>query len=247
MRLLLVLFLFFGAYRNAEAVQKQSSKPFVKEIDKKSAALKLDSSKVDIRTIDKNAVENFSKQKEFIYDDVAPAKIGIWDRFWRWFWRMLSKLLSGGIGGSIIKYILIGLAIGLVVFVAIKLIGIDYKQILGKSKPIVVPYEESLENIHEIDFDDQLDQALKNKDYRLAVRLLYLKTLKHLTDKQLIDWQVEKTNQTYVTELENEKYKTEFTVLTNQFEYIWYGEFHIDRPTFQLINVSFHEFNQKAI
>ncbi|MBB2146584.1 hypothetical protein GM921_13865 [Pedobacter sp. LMG 31464] len=246
MRLLLVFFIVFIWTSNAHAtaVQKPVAKPAVV---KKGIILKSDSSKVDLRKFDETAVKKYSVQKDFIYDDVAPQSLSLWDRFWRWIWRLINNIFSGGITGSIIKYVLIAVVIAIVVFAVIKLIGLDYKFLTGKSKAVAIPFEESLENIHEIDFDEQIDFALQNGNYRLAVRLLYLKTLKHLSDKQLINWQPEKTNQAYVLELENENYKQEFNTLTNQFEYIWYGEFFIDKSSFEPINQSFLQFNQKTI
>ncbi|MFA6275127.1 MAG: hypothetical protein WC622_00150 [Pedobacter sp.] len=245
MRLLLVFFIFFIWTGTGQATAVQT--PVAKPVVKKGIVLKSDSSAIDLRKFDEIAIKKYSQQKEFIYDDVAPQSLSLWDRFWRWVWRLINKVFSGGITGSIIKYILIAVVIAIVVFVVIKLIGIDYKFLAGKSKTVAVPFEESLENIHEIDFDEQIDFALQNGNYRLAVRLLYLKTLKQLSDKQLINWQPEKTNQAYVLELENENYKQEFNTLTNQFEYIWYGEFFIDKHSFEPINQSFLQFDQKMI
>jgi hypothetical protein len=245
MRLLLVFFIVFTWTCSSQAIAVQ--KPAAKPVVKKGIVLKSDSSTIDLRKFDEAAVKKYSEQKEFIYDDVAPQSLSLWDRFWRWVWRLINSLFSGGITGSIIKYILIAVVIAIVVFVVIKLIGLDYKFLTGKSKTVAIPFEESLENIHEIDFDEQIDLALQNGNYRLAVRLLYLKTLKHLSDKELISWQPEKTNQAYVLELENENYKQEFNALTNQFEYIWYGEFFIDKRSFEPINQSFLQFNQKMI
>lgn len=248
MRFSLVFFLLFLGIFNIQAIAvqklavvKMASKP---KVVKKPQVLKIDSTNVELRTIDEQAVNNYSKQKEFIYDDVAPANMSWWTKFWRWFWRMIGQLLNGEISGGIIKYVLIALLVVGVVYAIIKIIGLDLKLLTGKSKRVEIPYEESLENIHEIDFDAQLEQAIENGNYRLAVRLLYLRTLKNLTDKNLIDWRPEKTNQAYVGELVNENYKNEFTSLTNQFEYIWYGEFFIDKNIFEPINESFHGFNQ---
>lgn len=249
MRLSLVFFLLvIGIFNTqATALQKPVVKTIIKpKVIKKPLVLTIDSSKVELRTIDEKAVDNYSKQKEFIYDDVAPSSMSMWDKFWRWFWRMIGRLLNGEVSGGIIKYVLIVLLVIGVVYAVIKIIGLDLKLLTGKSKGVEVPYEESLENIHEIDFDAQLEQAIENGNYRLAVRLLYLRTLKHLTDKNLIDWKLEKTNQAYVAELTNENYKDEFTNLTNQFEYIWYGEFFIDKNIFEPINESFQAFNQST-
>ena len=230
---------------NATAVQKINA---VKKevIAKKPLIEKLDSSKISVRKFSEEAISDYSKQQEFIYDDVAPKTLSVWDRFWRWIWSLINELLSGKTSGSIIKYVLIGVVIALVVFLVIKLIGLDLKLFTRKSKSLDVPFSETLENIHEIDFDEQLNIALQNKNYRLVVRLLYLKTLKQLTDKNLIDWQPEKTNQAYVEELSRQSYHQQFVELTYQFEYIWYGEFYIDQPTFESIHQSFKDFNQQT-
>ncbi|MCZ4243446.1 DUF4129 domain-containing protein [Pedobacter punctiformis] len=239
MRLLLILILFFSL---TTARAKPEQKPV---LPKKSIVLKTDSSKVEVRKIDSQAVKTYSKQKDFIYDDVPPETISWWQRFWNWIGNMLLKVFGSSIGGGLLKYILIALGIGIVVFIVIKLIGIDFKLLTGKSKQLEVPFEESLENIHEINFDEQIEKALQNGNYRLAVRLLYLKTLKRLSDHEVITWLPEKTNQAYIQEIKNENDRAEFSRLTYQFEYIWYGDFSIDKQSFEPIHQSFHQFNLK--
>jgi hypothetical protein len=237
MRLLLWIFLFLGTITVKAEV---SPKPV---LAKKHLNLRTDSSKIELREIDRVAIKNYSKQKDFIYDDVAPASRTWWDRFWDWVGQLLKKVFVNRVGGTILKYFLIGSAVAIVVFIVIKLIGLDFKVLTGKSKSIEVPFEESLENIHEINFDEQIVKALQAENYRLAVRLLYLKTLKHLSDQEIIEWLPEKTNQAYISEIQ-EPSKAEFAELTLQFEYIWYGEFFIDKNSFEKINQSFHQFNQ---
>ena len=239
MRLLLVLFLFISA---APVIAQTRLKSIV---SKKSVAVKIDSSKIELRKIDREAVKTYIKQKDFIYEDAAPETLTWWDKFWNRFWKLIEQLLGNKVSGSILKVILIALAIAAVVFIAIKLIGLDFRLLSGKSKSLEVPFEESLQNIHEIDFDEQISTALLVQNYRLAVRLLYLKTLKNLSDRQLINWLPEKTNQAYVLEIADDHRRDEFSKLTNQFEYIWYGEFFIDKSTFESVNQSFHDFNQK--
>ena len=241
LKLLFVLLLEVFFIAQGHAVQK----PTVVKTVKTPKILKLDSTKVTVRQIDRQAVETYSKQKEFIYDDVAPKSLSWWDKFWRWIWDLIRSIFQGNsLGGVFLKYMLIALAIGIVTFVVVKLFGLDLRLISRKSKAVEVPYEESLENIHEIDFDDQLERTIADGNYRLAVRLLYLKTLKHLSDREIIDWRPDKTNQTYVHEVHNEKYRREFSQLTHRFEYIWYGEFFIDKNGFEPIAQSFQQFNQ---
>lgn len=246
MRLILVFFLLIGLnFAHATPLQKPVVTPIV--VPKKKQVLKNDTSTVILRKFDGQSVKNYSKQKEFIYDDVVPESQNLWDKFWIWVWRSINRVLANKIGGGVVKYILVALVIGIIVFIVIKLIGLDFRFFTGKSKTIEVPYQETLENIHEINFEEQIDKAIQDGNYRLVVRLLYLKTLKQLNDQNLINWLPEKTNQTYVSEIANEGIRRDFATLTNQFEYIWYGEFFIDKTSFEPIQQSFHQFNQRKI
>jgi hypothetical protein len=247
MKLRLVFFLLFSLAFAAHATPlPKLAKPKTDTL-KKSKILLKDTGSVDLRKLNGDSILKYSKQKEFIYDDVPPpATSNWWNRFWRWFWHQLNDAFDGK-RGPFFKYLIIVLVIAIVTFGIIKLLGVDLKLLAGKSKAITVPYEESLENIHDINFDDQIEMAMANANYRLVVRLLYLKTLKNLTDKQLIFWQPEKTNQAYVLELKNEQDQLEFSKLTNQFEYIWYGEFHIEKEAFDVIQQSFSQFNKHVI
>jgi hypothetical protein len=220
--------------------QKEASKKPVKTV-------KIDSSQVDIRKIDTAAVSHYSRQKDFIYDDVPPESLSLWDRFWNWLWDLIARAFGNKVSGTLIKYLLLSLVIIIVVFLVIKLIGLDYKVLTGRSKALNIPFEETLENIHEINFDEQLELALQANNYRLAVRLLYLKTLKQLSDQKIIAWLPDKTNQAYVSEIHDVQKRKVFSDLTLQFEYIWYGEFFIDKNTFESVHQSFQQFNSSKV
>jgi len=144
-----------------------------------------------------------------------------------------------------LKYLFISLGVAAIVFIILKLAGVDVRGLI-KRKPVDagIPFTETLENIHEIDFDLNIDQAIVQHNYRLAVRLLYLKALKQLSDAQLIHWQIDKTNAAYVNELTNPDQREAFAVLTRQFEFVWYGEFAINNQAFQNIRTLFSNFKQ---
>ena len=206
--------------------------------------LKTDSVKITPRSFDLQQIKEYKARKDFIYDDTAPAE-SLWDRFWRWFWSWIGRFLNNGYTGGWMRYLVIAAAVALLIFVAIKLSGIDLKIFTRKSKAVDVPYTESLDNIHEIDFEQEIDKAIAAGNYRFAVRLFYLYSLKLLNDGALINWQPEKTNQTYVAELADQDRKRQFGQLTIQFEYIWYGEFFIDKENFNQVKISFDQFNQQ--
>lgn len=207
----------------------------------------LDSSKIDLRFIPPENIRKYSVQKEFVYDHIAPEGESLWSRFWRWFWEWLNSISSGGSTQTydLLKYFSLLVLATLVVLLVMKFIGLDLKIFSKKSKAVAVPYTESSDNIHEISFQDEIEKAISAGNYRLAVRLFYLQSLKLLSDKDLIDWQPEKTNQAYLDELHHTDQQQQFVVLTRQFEYIWYGEFLIDQESFKRVRAGFDHFNIK--
>lgn len=213
--------------------------------------LKYDSGKVSVRKFNAAQLKNYSKERAFIYQDNLPDNESWWSRlwtgFWHWFWKGLQSTFKQKYSGTILQYIVIGLFVGIVIFAIFKIIGLDFKLFSGKSAPVAVPYSESAENIHEINFNDELSKAILAGNYRLAVRLCYLSTLKRLSDKNMISWQPEKTNHAYIMEIGDPEKRKSFQMLTQQFEYIWYGEFSIDQHRFNLVKKNFDVFNGREL
>ncbi len=94
------------------------------------------------------------------------------------------------------------------------------------------------------DPDSLLRNAIKNGNYRLAVRYLYLQSLKRLSEKKFIEINTNKTNYEYVTEVRRHKFANEFASLTLQYEYVWYGEYPVDERLFEQIQGGFTQFNK---
>lgn len=205
-----------------------------------------DSSKVILRNFDAEKMKTYTEQSEFRYKETPPDQDSLWARFWRWFWNWFSGVLENKTSGAFFKYGIITALAALVVFIIIKAMGLDLKVFAGKSKAVEVPYSESLENIHEINFRAEIEKAISSGNYRLAVRLFYLHALKMMNDGQLINWQPDKTNQAYVAELTDPEKRKQFEELTTQFEYIWYGEFFIDKESFAEVRKDFDTFNRSV-
>ena len=101
------------------------------------------------------------------------------------------------------------------------------------------------ENIHEMDFEKLIQEALAKNDYRLGVRLTFLYALKMLSDKNHIHWDQGKTNHDYLDELKVSDLKTGFNELNYYFEYAWYGNFKINSETFSNVQLIFNEWKGK--
>jgi hypothetical protein len=158
----------------------------------------------------------------------------------------MSKGSRYSLIARVIECLVIGASVALLIYAIFKSLGIDLVKLLkGKSAKIAIPYSESLENIHEINFDGEIEKAIAQHNYRLAVRLLYLKCLKQLSDSELIRWQIDKTNSAYIYELTDPAQKQAFGTLTRQFEYVWYGNFFIDQQAFKMISLLFQNFKKQ--
>ena len=217
-------------------------KPFAS--DAKNAVTNYDSTHVKVRAFDQAALDKYAADRDFNYDRVSlSVSPSLWEQFWNWFWSLFPDVISNAKKGGNAKYIFIVLGCAAIVFAVVKFFGMDIRMIFtGKAKQIEVPYEESIENIHEISFNDEIQKAINNNDFRLAVRLLYLKSLKELNDAGRIKWEIDKTNSQYINELRHPDQKHQFRDLTRQFEYVWYGNFNIDKGSFLKISDSFKNF-----
>lgn len=76
-------------------------------------------------------------------------------------------------------------------------------------------------DIHSIDFGREIAAALRRKDWSRAVRLVYLQTLKQLSDGGRIDWQPYKTPTQYLYEVDSPAFRQ----LTNLFLQVRYGNY----------------------
>lgn len=213
------------------------------------AKLNTDSSEVHIRSINEKKLREYSLDKEFNYnEDGGTVSPSWWERFWAWVWSWFKDAKSSvSASAGFWKYFFIALGVAAIIFMIVKLTGMDITTLFtGKSKVTEVPYTESLENIHEISFDEEIEKAIENHNFRLAVRLLYLKALKKLSDTGRIKWEPEKTNIAYVNELKHPVQKQLFSLLTYEFEYVWYGSFDVDNRAFEKIRASFTDFYREA-
>ena len=89
----------------------------------------------------------------------------------------------------------------------------------GKFNPMA--YDVTEDTIYGVDFVAEIEKAMARNDYREALRLTYLQTLKILSDNHLVDWQPFKTPTRYTLEWRNEAFRQ----MTNCFIRVRYGNF----------------------
>ncbi len=203
-----------------------------------------DSSEVNVRSPLADKQKELLNNPDYKYDRVGPAPKTIWERFKEWFYQKLGQIFDsegGALGLQILKYILITAAIVTIILLLLKnnVRALFY----GKSASVSIDFKEFEEDIHKINFQELISNALYEKDFRRAVRLHFLKVLKELTDKNLITWKIDKTNHDYSIELSNTQYINKFKELSILYEYIWYGSFELDEANFKTTLEKFNTFS----
>lgn len=115
-----------------------------------------------------------------------------------------------------------------------------------KNKILSEATEESLEELQNVSkYDALISDAEAKPDFNLAIRYLFLKTLKSLSDKGFVAFTIEKTNQEYLKEMQHNPRFNEFENLIHNYEYVWYGKHFIDENKYQHVKESFYLFNKK--
>jgi len=104
---------------------------------------------------------------------------------------------------------------------------------------------ENNENIFEINYQKEIDRAIQEHNYRLAVRLMFLRALKNLSEKNVIQFKHGRTNFDYLVQVNNTGYYKDFFRLTRHYEYMWYGEFGVSNETFAIIKREFENFDRQ--
>jgi hypothetical protein len=99
-----------------------------------------------------------------------------------------------------------------------------------------------IEDIEEVDTEDGYATALREGDYRSAIRMHFLKILQMLARKNTINWQPEKTNRDYTREILDAPKRSAFKNVARIYENVWYGNHSIDRRQFEELDFHFHKF-----
>jgi len=184
----------------------------------------------------------------FIYEyDTKAETLSLWSRFLIW---IASKIVSffdsntqaTNFVSGFFKTLYIIIILLVIYFIVKTLVNKEGSWIFGrKSDKLNINTSEVEQHLMKTDFDDLIANAVKKQNYRLAVRYYYLKTLKLLSEKEIINWEYEKTNQDYYYEIKNKKVKESFSYISYIYNYSWYGEFELDESGYQEASRSFNQ------
>lgn len=185
---------------------------------------------------------------EFDYDAMEGEAENFLGRAINWFFDKLGELFGINISPEmyqVIKLIIYGLLIVFALYILVKLlVGDNASSFFSRKSKLVAPLNIQEEHIENVDLDSFIKNALKEENYRLAIRYMYLKSLKLLSINNSIDWHFEKTNTDYYREIEGVTLKEHFKKASYLYDNIWYGEFALDKAGFENAKKDFERLNQ---
>lgn len=207
-----------------------------------------DTERIEKQRISEEDLKAFSEDEDFNYSESLEQDENIIDTFFKWLQNILIKIWEAifGVGSAtgiiltifrILPYLLLGFLLFLLIKFFLRLNSNTIKTGIGPKGSITISEEENI--IKHEDISELIRVAIEQNNYRLAIRYYYLLCLKALTENDSIEWQPDKTNSDYLNEIKTSVLKNNFKQITKIYDYVWYGEFNIDFPKFELLKQPF--------
>lgn len=237
MNKLLYIFVFvFLTFTSAQAFVQDSLK------------VQIDSSQV----VEKQFSEDLSKKyqgSEFDYESSVEGEAqNFIARAIYWFMDKIAETFGFDIDPGtyqIIELLFYGILIVIALYIIVRLlVGNKASSFFSRKSSQLAPLNIQEEHIESVDLDQFVRDALAQKNYRLAIRYMYLKVLKDLSFNNVISWHFDKTNQDYYKEIENLQLKDSFKKVSYVYDYVWYGEFDLDAADFANAQLDFERFTK---
>jgi hypothetical protein len=207
----------------------------------------VDTSSIDVRDFNGATLKELKADNSLQYKEAPTIAESLWDRFLALLEQFFDSLFRNALNTDWGRVFSIVLGIVLLVVIIMMILKVNaFKVFYDGQGASTMPYSVLDENIHEMNFDKLIQEAIAQHDYRKAIRLLFLKSLKMLADKNYIHWEQGKTNHDYLSELSAADLKKGFHQLNFYFEYAWYGNFSVTHDMFVKIQGVFTEWKNNV-
>lgn len=204
---------------------------------------------------DRERIESYKDEKAFDY----LAKIeneSWWTRFKNYLNLRFEQLVEWLFGDykantvvafllNVLPYLILSVVIGFIIWLFIRLNpGASVLEEQGKAE---VFFNEEEKIVRSRDISELIETAINKGEYRLAVRYYYLQLLKQLNDADLIEYEYQKTNADYLSEIKDGKIKAPLQKIMRLYDYIWYGNFPVTSEDFLRAQKSFRNLRASFI
>jgi len=193
-----------------------------------------DTLRIDRRHLPDSDMAKYLADEAFWYANADPEEkktvSGVGSKLFR---DVLWVIIMAGFAGIIVWY----LVYSNVGFFARRDSAID----TGENAP------EETDDIFSINYPLQIEKAGAAGNFRLAIRFLFLRLLRDLAQKNVIQYRQGKTNFEYLVQLHPTVYYKDFFRLVRHYEYAWYGKFEINSDTYNLVKKDFDGFSSNYL
>ena len=207
-----------------------------------------DTTPVQVKGFDTLQLAAFRKNRDFQYHESPNVAQSLWNSLLEWLGYILRSLFQSTSSVRWDRLLIYALALAGFVAILLLILKVNVLKVFQSGADRGPIARAAIhENVHEMDFEKLLREAMEKGKYRDGIRLLFLYALKILAEKQLISWKAGKTNKDYVDELNAVDLKTDFNTLSLYFDYAWYGNFQIHENTFLKAEGTFQVFRKKVL
>ncbi len=197
--------------------------------------LQIDSTQPNARYFSENLSEKYSSEA-FQYEQVEGEAENLLARLVSWLLDRVGDLFGFEVDPStyeLVQFVVYGIFIILALYFIVRILtGQRATSLFSKKGAQIAPLTFSEKNIETVDLNGYIQEALRQNDYRLAIRYMYLRALKHLSECNIIEWDPDKTNSDYTHEIQQANVRQEFQKISYLYEYVWYGEFPMENEGF---------------
>ncbi|SDG83687.1 hypothetical protein [Psychroflexus sediminis] len=204
-------------------------------------------SRREVIEFDESLIEAYQADEAYNYFKNVREE-SAWEKFKHWLslqWnRFLEWLLSGISEGNFWNYMALVLKILLILGLGLLIAWLfnKYYVVSQKSPPAdqsELNLSEDERLIQQKDLSTLIEEAESEGNYRLASRYLFLNILKHLKDYNFIEYQFQKTNTDYKSEITQQDIRSDFSYASRFYEFVWYGDFKLGVTDFKAAKMRF--------
>lgn len=197
----------------------------------------------ELRQITKDHWENILRDSSFVYTHEKEKKK---DKKNKPFTPPRFDFLKTVFNATVFKVLLFGMVGFILLFILYYIFtNSEFNYFRSRRRKKTEVENIGWENVTQFSaWEKAVQEAEAIPDYRMAIQILYLQTLRSLNDKNIISYEIEKTNWEYVAELRETKYEKSFMQLTTYFDYIWYGHFTVNEEMYKKLKQFYHQFLQ---
>ncbi|MBV8253854.1 MAG: hypothetical protein JO154_14720 [Chitinophaga sp.] len=197
----------------------------------------------DLRSVDEKKLAELKEDKYLNYIDLKKQQSG--KPSW-WQLTLGAIIIYITLHIIIFRWLIIGVIAAILLYILYRYMK---KHGLGffRSMPVVGEIQASQEVVLHTagDYEKKILQATEEGNFKETIRWWYLYSLFQLSEINLIKPSIEKTNKDYLRSLRNTPYYRQFSILTMEYEYVWYGSFEIPRNDFEQMEQQFQDFKHQ--